>query len=842
MTYFKMNDLRAVYYAGTDTSGLTHSGIAVVAQSTGNVFLAQRTLDETDPPDVQQTWEFPGGSIEDGERPWDAAIREFTEETGFGLPEGQIVNAWRSANGVYQGFVYATPEQFDISDWVPTAECQAVAWVSPEGAQQMSNLRPEMADFDWSLVRVSGNEDTMDNETPTEDATESMEEPDLSYGDIAMHTIPIHGVLAPEGVETGDGRGFNEGSMTSRPLRIPFSWQKYSEEGHNRSVVVGSVDRLMRQGGLVHWEGQLMCCSEEGDEFANLLAFMGRFGVSVDGDKGSIDGAKTSSSGVLWFDAVRAAGLTAVAIPAFPEAYVEFGPHPTMPVPASDAEKALVSSGFMAGRGVVFDRGPGWVTDPKATRRIHDYWMPGHPGGDKIAWGTPGDFARAKALIGEKIGLHSPDKVRFLNAIIAQWHHDALGYWPATHAKMDRAGTKAAGGTFTLMGPDTYGTTFKDYPAEQRKKMADEGQALPDGSFPIANEADLRNAIQSIGRAKDPAKAKAHIKKRAAALGLSDLIPEAWQSGGIFTFDITAMDPALEGEAYCIHEGCGKPGEFSVSSNDPQWDGIFCAEHAPEHEGVSLWNDYEEAVASSTDIAQTDAAGWEAVLVSSVQTTDRVRPDVNYFDRHPDTDALVIEEPDEFGFRRTYGYAGEWGVCHVGFENRCVELPDEDGDFPEFHLGRTLTSDGYVNTGLITYKVDHRGSQRILTETATQQHYDNVANAWAAVRLGQDDRGIWFSGVVLPTVPEDDLVLIEAAGQVSGEWKYGNLRALQAVNVPGFPVLRSSARYDENGEIEILVASGRGGSCEPTPAERMEALKYVDAETRFARLRELWEN
>lgn len=63
---------------------------------------------------------------------------------------------------------------------------------------------------------------------------------------------------------------------------------------------------------------------------------------------------------------------------------------------------------------------------------------------------------------------------------------------------------------------------------EHREKLADKNKALPDGSFPIENEEDLKNAIQAIGRAKNPARAKAHIKRRARALGKSDLIPEDW--------------------------------------------------------------------------------------------------------------------------------------------------------------------------------------------------------------------------------------------------------------------------------------------------------------------------
>lgn len=65
---------------------------------------------------------------------------------------------------------------------------------------------------------------------------------------------------------------------------------------------------------------------------------------------------------------------------------------------------------------------------------------------------------------------------------------------------------------------------------EKRKALADSGAALPDGSFPIEDKADLENAIRAFGRAKDKAAAKAHITTRAKALGSSDLIPESWAS------------------------------------------------------------------------------------------------------------------------------------------------------------------------------------------------------------------------------------------------------------------------------------------------------------------------
>lgn len=63
---------------------------------------------------------------------------------------------------------------------------------------------------------------------------------------------------------------------------------------------------------------------------------------------------------------------------------------------------------------------------------------------------------------------------------------------------------------------------------KERKNLAKQGEAMPDLSFPIANTNDLKNAIQAIGRAKNPAAAKRHIKKMARKLGATDLIPGGW--------------------------------------------------------------------------------------------------------------------------------------------------------------------------------------------------------------------------------------------------------------------------------------------------------------------------
>jgi hypothetical protein len=67
----------------------------------------------------------------------------------------------------------------------------------------------------------------------------------------------------------------------------------------------------------------------------------------------------------------------------------------------------------------------------------------------------------------------------------------------------------------------------RSYSDIQKKEMAEAGEAMDDGNFPIANETDLRNAIMAWERSKSDV-AKMHIMKRAMALGLENIIPDGW--------------------------------------------------------------------------------------------------------------------------------------------------------------------------------------------------------------------------------------------------------------------------------------------------------------------------
>ena len=68
------------------------------------------------------------------------------------------------------------------------------------------------------------------------------------------------------------------------------------------------------------------------------------------------------------------------------------------------------------------------------------------------------------------------------------------------------------------------------YTDERREDYAERGLAMPDGSYPIRDVGDLKNAIQAFGRAKNKPAVKRHIKKRARKLGRLDLIPANWRN------------------------------------------------------------------------------------------------------------------------------------------------------------------------------------------------------------------------------------------------------------------------------------------------------------------------
>ena len=97
--------------------------------------------------------------------------------------------------------------------------------------------------------------------------------------------------------------------------------------------------------------------------------------------------------------------------------------------------------------------------------------------------------------------------------------------------------------------------TFDDNTAELgyisrrvRERLAKEDKALPDGSFPIRNVSDLKNAVQAYGRAKpgNRAKVRRHIVRRARGLKRADLIPENWKEASDIEATVASLRERID--------------------------------------------------------------------------------------------------------------------------------------------------------------------------------------------------------------------------------------------------------------------------------------------------------
>ena len=147
------------------------------------------------------------------------------------------------------------------------------------------------------------------------------------------------GILIVEGVESGDGRMFAEGSLKSAPLPLPLMWQQQTDEGHKTAVQVGRIDELWREGNEIWGSGVFDLEGDDGQEAYRQVA--GGFLRGVSGDVDSVKDSdvelifpKTMGSGddeladlfaapeLTIFHRGRLRGATLVQFPAFVEASI----------------------------------------------------------------------------------------------------------------------------------------------------------------------------------------------------------------------------------------------------------------------------------------------------------------------------------------------------------------------------------------------------------------------------------------------------------------------------------------------------------------------------------------
>lgn len=137
------------------------AGLAVVAKDTGRVLLLQRGIDPYEFDENEGSWEFPGGHLEEDEGVQEAATREWEEETGLDLPEGDVYGSWTS--GLYMGFVYVIEEEtlLDLRNGAddsldPDLDIlESLAWFTVDELQCFPLLREEMHSTPWGLLEIN---------------------------------------------------------------------------------------------------------------------------------------------------------------------------------------------------------------------------------------------------------------------------------------------------------------------------------------------------------------------------------------------------------------------------------------------------------------------------------------------------------------------------------------------------------------------------------------------------------------------------------------------------------------------------------------------------------------
>lgn len=368
----------------------------------------------------------------------------------------------------------------------------------------------------------------------------------------------------------------------------------------------------------------------------------------------------------------------------------------------------------------------------------------------------------------------------------------------------------------------------RTFTTDQRKAMASRHTAMPDGSYPISTIEDLRNAIQAIGRAKNPDAVKAHIRRRARALGATNLIPESWSASA------TAASPPGTHDApgWLTHpretqrlrnywtRGAGaakirwgSPGDLTRCEKHlrkyvgPQWSWGTCQNlhhtvfgfYNPESRGRRGGGDPDEII-DRIDAAFTAAAALEEPM-------EMLAPPLEWF-QQPEFDEPTPLTITSDG--RVLGHLASWDTCHVGISGDCITPPHSQTNYAHFRTGEVETREGtLVAVGQITMDTGHAGEHD--GPQAAVSHYDNTGTGVADVAVGEDEFGIWVAGAMRPGVSEQQMYVLKATGALSGDWRRigGNLElvAALAVNVPGFPVPRIKLAASASGAPLSLVAA-----------------------------------
>lgn len=244
----------------------------------------------------------------------------------------------------------------------------------------------------------------------------------------------------------------------------------------------------------------------------------------------------------------------------------------------------------------------------------------------------------------------------------------------------------------------------------------------------------------------------------------------------------------------------GAPGDFNRCRRqlvkyvqNPQWLAGLCANM--HKEALGIWPGQHRGHLSSEGISMS-------LLAAGVAT----RPAEAFKDPQLSGPTPITIDPET---GRIFGHLAAWGVCHIGIQDVCTVAPHSSTQYAFFRTGSVHTDEGVIPVGQITMGTGHASIKA--NAKGAVAHYDNTGSVVADVAAGEDAHGIWVAGLLRPDVDPEKAAQL-AASALSGDWRRTaaglELVAALAVNVPGFPIPRTSLHASADIGQESLVAAG----------------------------------
>ena len=280
--------------------------------------------------------------------------------------------------------------------------------------------------------------------------------------------------------------------------------------------------------------------------------------------------------------------------------------------------------------------------------------------------------------------------------------------------------------------------------------------------------------------------------------------PEADEAAGLLTHGVTAPSVDIAGAEWHFADASGNKLEADdlapyVEAGKP----LYMAVTKGEIIGVTL---VALPAFGSTKLAlNNDRESRDAALVASAAAEFRPRVYSHTLFEDPHLTGPTLPTMNEEG--RIYGHLAVFGQCHRSIQSECVLVPRSPSGYAHFHTspGVRLDNGAVLPVGRLTVGTGHADPR--LRPAPAAAHYDDTGSCFALVRVGEDDHGIWFSGVAAPGA-SPEIVEQGLSAPLSGDWRnlgQGlDLIAALAVNTPGFAV---QGRDDAEGRPAALVAA-----------------------------------